>query len=583
MKDLSKREQPSPSLIEGFLRRVRDLAWRNENEPGDLKVALEELIESGEVGNDTSRLPEELGLDRSLIALVDRVLGDLPDHRMGLVFHLWVFEQQTLREIGEKLSLSPARVHSLCKQSATALNATIAMKSLNDPFALKSDFSYAGDPVKLTIDVPSPRAYLEKKSTLMTLLFESEKLTAKLNGAVDPVTSGIKGKLDAKGPSVRKLAAWVGSPIGDGGGLQSFAVIGDVSVLGPTTTLTNARLAIDAARGTGNLTITTPDGAPPYVSGTLALSALDVNPYLAAPQTPGAADAAGGVNVNKGWGKEKIDLSGLKSIDADLNITTGQLTFQKMKIDKADLVLNLKDGVMKTTMRRLDLYGGVGAGVLLIDARGPFIKLQNTLNVNGIAAKPFLTDATGFDKIEGTAKIEMAIGAAGDNQQALMSSVVGKTNFTFTNGALVGVNLAQIARQVQSALTGAAVGPAAKTDFAEAGADFTITKGVAHTDNVRMLNPFIRISGGGDVNLGAQTMDMKIIPKAVKTIEGQGGKQEVAGVGIPFHIKGEWAKLKFVPDLGGLVQDQIDKALGGAKLPDLGSLFGQKPKPAPAP
>lgn len=84
-------------------------------------TSLEELIESGEVGNDTSRLPEELGLDRSLIALVDRVLGDLPDHRMGLVFHLWVFEQQTLREIGEKLSLSPARVHSLCKQSATAL------------------------------------------------------------------------------------------------------------------------------------------------------------------------------------------------------------------------------------------------------------------------------------------------------------------------------------------------------------------------------------------------------------------------------------------------------------------------------
>jgi AsmA protein len=306
-----------------------------------------------------------------------------------------------------------------------------------------------------------------------------------------------------------------------------------------------------------------------------------VNPYLAAPQTPGAANAAGagGVDVKAGWGKDKIDLSGLKAINADLAITTGALTFQKMKLDKADLFLNLKDGVMRATLKQISLYGGAGSGLLVIDARGPAIKLQNSLSVTGLSAKPFLTDAMGLDKIEGTTKIDMAIGAAGDTQQALMESLVGKADFTFTDGALVGVNLAQIARQVQSALTGAAVGPAAKTDFAEMAATFKLANGVAHTDDLHMLNPFVRITGAGDINLGRQTMDMKITPKAVSTIQGQGGKQEAGGIGIPFHVKGDWAKLKFTPDLGGVVQEQIDKVLGNTKLPDLGTLFGQKPKP----
>ncbi|HVY03502.1 MAG TPA: AsmA family protein [Caulobacterales bacterium] len=466
-------------------------------------------------------------------------------------------------------------------QAVSAFNAAIAMKSLNEPFSLKSDFTYAGDPVKLSLDAPKPRALLDKQATPISVLLESEKLTAKLDGALDPATFAVTGKLDAKGPSIRKLAAWVGSPIGDGGGLQSFAVIGDISQAGPTTTLTNAKVAIDDAHGGGNITITTPDGAPPYVKGNLTLAALDVNPYLAAPQTPGAANAAGagGVDVKAGWGKDKIDLSGLKAINADLAITTGALTFQKMKLDKADLFLNLKDGVMRATLKQISLYGGAGSGLLVIDARGPAIKLQNSLSVTGLSAKPFLTDAMGLDKIEGTTKIDMAIGAAGDTQQALMESLVGKADFTFTDGALVGVNLAQIARQVQSALTGAAVGPAAKTDFAEMAATFKLANGVAHTDDLHMLNPFVRITGAGDINLGRQTMDMKITPKAVSTIQGQGGKQEAGGIGIPFHVKGDWAKLKFTPDLGGVVQEQIDKVLGNTKLPDLGTLFGQKPKP----
>jgi AsmA protein len=463
-------------------------------------------------------------------------------------------------------------------QAVSALNATATLKSLDSPLSLTSDFIYAGDPVKLTIDAPTPRAFTQKTSTLLKILLESEKLTAALDGAIDPNDMSITGKLDAKGPSLRKLAAWVGSPIGEGGGMGEFAVIGDLTVRGQVTSLANATIAIDKAKGRGDLAITLADAAPPYVKATLALDALDVNPYLAAPQTPGAADAAKGVDVKQGWGNAKIDQSGLKAINADLALTTGPLLFQKIKIDRSAIDVAVKDGVMRATMKQLALYGGKGSGTLVLDGRGDGLRLQNDLAVDGLAAKPFLTDAMGLDKIEGAARITMSIAGAGATQQAIMNTLAGKANFAFTNGAIVGVNLGLIASQIQSVLTGAAIGPAAKTDFGQMGASFAIARGVAHTNDLRVVNPVISITGSGDINLAQQSMDMKIVPTTAKS--GKGVAQGLGGISVPFHVTGPWAKLKFAPDLGGLVQgkvsQELNKVLGKNGLGDLGALFGKK-------
>lgn len=44
MRQLAKREQPQPSLLDSLVRRVRELAGRGTNEPADLREALEELL-----------------------------------------------------------------------------------------------------------------------------------------------------------------------------------------------------------------------------------------------------------------------------------------------------------------------------------------------------------------------------------------------------------------------------------------------------------------------------------------------------------------------------------------------------------
>jgi AsmA protein len=169
-----------------------------------------------------------------------------------------------------------------------------------------------------------------------------------------------------------------------------------------------------------------------------------------------------------------------------------------------------------------------------------------------------------------------------------MRSLRGNASFSFNDGQWKGVNLAQVARTAQAALSGQAVGSSASTDFAELAANFTVADGVMATDNLRLLNPFVRLEGQGLVNIGAQTIDMRIAPRAVNNIQGQGGETGIAGLGIPFRISGPWARVSFRPALEEVVQNQLRDILrqqdAESPLARLGeALFGRTPAtPTPA-
>jgi AsmA protein len=456
-----------------------------------------------------------------------------------------------------------------------ALNAAAALESLDSPLRIAGDFVYGGDKADFALAFARPRAFTESGETPLTASLKAPKLTFDLNGALDAKSMALSGKLAAKGASLRQAAAWSGNPIGEGGGLGPFSVAGDLRMEGPRIALSNAAFTLDAARGRGDIAILTAEQKPPYVSGALALEALDVNAYLSSPKAQ-AANAAKGVDVNAPWGAAPIDLSGMRAINADLKLTTGRLTFQKMKIDRAAMDIDLNDGVMKAKLNQLALYGGSGAGELTLDGRGAGVRLSNRLSAKGVNAAPFLADAVGFNKIEGRANVDVAIAGAGTTQQAVMNTLSGAATFNIENGDFKGVDLEQIAKQVLSVLSPTALGPNAKTQFSEMAASFKIANGVAHTDDGRVTNPVLRITGTGDIDLGRQTMNMKVTPKYVKA--SQSANADAKGIAVPFAVKGPWAKLSFTPDVSGAVQEQlkkqIDKALSGKDLSSI--LTGSK-------
>jgi AsmA protein len=428
------------------------------------------------------------------------------------------------------------------------------------------------------------------RSTAQGIAFNDAKLSvdgdvlrANFTGTFETATSRVVGKVDLRSSSARRLAARAGVALPGDNGFGALSISGNLSSSPARIVFDNVRLALDGMNGSGDVTLTT--GARPYAKAALSLDRLDLNPYLgggASPRSTGGAMAP--------WSDDAIDASALKAIDADLAFAVDALNVGGLRIGRSVLDFGLSGGKLTANLKQMALYGGNGKGVVTLNGAGVAPALGIDVALSGIRAEPLLTDGAGFNRLSGTGNMTLKLSGAGRSQRALMNSLDGTVAMKLEDGAVKGVDLAAVARTIQSAISRAAVGTAAKTDFAEFSASLVIKNGVGRNEDLRLLNPFVRLTGAGTVDVAGQRLDYRVDPRAVGSSEGQGGKQDLKGVGIPFLIKGPWARLTYAPDLSGLANTAIDSIIKGEDPLDaiknqtgLDQLFGNKKKPQTPP
>ena len=100
-----------------------------------------------------------------------------------------------------------------------------------------------------------------------------------------------------------------------------------------------------------------------------------------------------------------------------------------------------------------------------------------------------------------------------------------------------------------------------RTDFAELKSPFTLTNGLFQTTNTTLKNPFLRLEAKGKANLVDETLDFRVKPKFVTTIEGQGGDMSRSGLAVPVLVKGTFSSPKFSPDYEALLKKTVEKDL----------------------
>ncbi len=183
--------------------------------------------------------------------------------------------------------------------------------------------------------------------------------------------------------------------------------------------------------------------------------------------------------------------------------------------------------------------------------------MENSFKLSGVQAGPLLTDAAGFDRLEGTGRMEISITTRGRSEKALVEAMNGNGTVKFIDGAITGINLAGMVRNLQGAFLDAGARAPEKTDFAELSGSFRIERGILRNDDLLLLNPLLRLTGAGTANLPQRTLNYRIEPNVVATLEGQTGEAEMAGVKVPVIIEGPWSNLTYRPDLEGLVEEMI--------------------------
>ena len=205
-------------------------------------------------------------------------------------------------------------------------------------------------------------------------------------------------------------------------------------------------------------------------------------------------------------------------------------------------------------------YDGKLDGRVDLDVAGKTPVVRVTEAMSGLQVGPLLQALAGQDKLTGTGRFNAKLNTSGNSINAFKKGLGGNLDFRFENGAVKGFNVAESLRQAKAKFKGETLPPSdqpQQTDFSELSGSGVITRGVLNNQDLLAKSPFLRVTGAGKVNLVSETLDYKVKPVIVGTIEGQGGKglEELKGVPIPVHLAGPYASPDYSIDWGQILVD----------------------------
>lgn len=463
------------------------------------------------------------------------------------------------------------------RKAFSQANASLSMTALDQPAVFSLDTVYENDRFAVTGKVDSPDSYMKKLPTKVTLDLKSSLLTLHFDGSATG-TAENSGSFAMSGPSLRALMKQgTGAAVPVGHGLGAFSITGNVSTKDRIYALEGARIVLDGMKGQADLSVDT-KGEVPALKGNVGLDHLDIANYM---MEEGEGAKTGG------WSTKPLSLSGLNRANADIGVSVDRLSLGNFIITRGRMHVGLTGGVLTADLTQAGLFNGTMTGRVVADARSALPKFAVNLDMKSVAIQSLLQSAIKVDRIEGTGALALNATSSGSNQQAIMDNMAGSSSVMATNGAIRGVDLAAVSRSIQGALSGglmAATSQRASTDFAEAGGTFKINGGVMHNQDFHLLNPFVRITGNGDINLGPRTLEFHVEPKLVASSQGQGGTRDATGLAVPFMISGPWTKPSYKPDLKALGSSLVEQVKSGQGLGGLlGGMLGGKKSGTSAP
>ena len=441
-----------------------------------------------------------------------------------------------------------------------AVNMQLALADIQSPLDAKGSLDYKGETIELDLALAAPYEVLQGGSSALSLGVKSAPLQLGFDGELgNQGAPNTAGSIDLSIPSVKGLAAWLAEPLDlDTEALEALTIGGKLNASADRIAFTEAVITLDQIKGTGEVT-TDLTGSVPKVSGRLDLGMVDLNPYIggapeASEETQPQSDAGGAA---ADWSDEPIELA-LGGVDLAFELTLEGLKANEVQLDRTVLALNMTGPKLTADLKEFGLYDGRGQGRLVVDASSGQPRIEQQFSLTGLDARPFLTDAAEFERLEGKADAEFELSTAGATERQLVQNLAGDGKVTFADGAITGINVAAMVRNVGTAFLSAEAGEARKTDFAELGGSFTIESGILRNDDLVLQAPALRVNGAGTVDLPERQVDYRIEPKAAATLEGQEGQTEVAGLLVPVVVKGPFHDLSYKPDLSGVVQQAIE-------------------------
>jgi AsmA protein len=363
--------------------------------------------------------------------------------------------------------------------------------------------------------------------------------------------SGSKGAMNVAGFGPKDVFARLGLALPafkDPAALEQVAFSCVWSAVGERIEVTDLRLAVDESALTGTVAVLGRDN--PHLSLDLHLNTLNLDRY--ALQTESAAKPVAASSPAK---PGEMPFAALRALNLNATLAMDALTVSNVQASGARLRLTAKEGLIVTEDISTDLYGGKFGGSASMDVRGQTPRYSWSHSISGVQVGPLLHALHGQESLSGTMRSTASVTSAGLTDMDLRRNLNGRVDFKVIDGALQGVNVAQLLRDGIRKVKGQAPGAeeAPRTVFSELSASGNIIQGVETTSDLLLLAPRFRVTGSGQTDLVREVMDFNLLI----ALEGSQGRFEEDTLGltsVPVRVSGPVREPTISPDMNTVLR-----------------------------
>jgi AsmA protein len=447
------------------------------------------------------------------------------------------------------------------KKEISGLTLTLQDVSLERPIRLMLTALLDNQPLSIEGSLgPVGTDFGNAKIPLDMTLKAFKEVNVSLKGNVVAATQQFDLGLQVSPFSPRKVFSAMGKPFpvatSDPEALTKVAL--KATLKGSPDKVSLSQGALDLDESKLNFSLNAKEFSKPDVAFDLNLDKINVDRYL--PPAKGAAKEEKGKAAPAA--AKKTDYAPLRKMVVNGTVKVGMLTAMGAKLEDVNLKITGKNGIINIDPLTAKVYQGGVSAKSALDVRQDVPKTSVDFQAKGVQAGPLVRDVLKKDLIEGTANADASIQMEGDDPDLIKKTLDGKGQFVFTDGAVKGIDLAGMARNVKGAFGLAKEGEQKpKTDFSELNAPFTVTKGLVDTTGTTMNSPLLRILATGKANLVNESLDLRVETKLVGSLKGQGDTKEREGITVPILVTGTFSSPSFAPDMKGVLEKTIQDRL----------------------
>lgn len=423
--------------------------------------------------------------------------------------------------------------------TASNVDLTLAWRTT---IALIGGFTWNGARAQFALTELQPRALFEGQSSPFTahLAWPEGSLTAEGRGSLDE--NGLKaiGTGNLRIRSLAETLAWTGGDIALAPLTEDLTVEGSFEAISREIQFPNVKVSTggNVLEGAGSANF---GGRRNAVQATLAADTLNLSPLLAGLMRLGGFDGDADPTA---WRQRALALAPLTSGDLDLRISAGNARLGPVLFNDLACGVMVRERGIEASLGRAGLRGGTikGRVVLAADAGDSTLtRVKAQGNINGLDLGALMGDLGGDRWIQGTTRASLVLEGAGRDVDMLAGSVAGRIALRSEDGALTGLDLADMLQRNGTVAPGALARRNGRTAYEQATLSLLFADGIGEVAEGSLAARAITASVSGRVDLIRRRVEARA------DVASRANPEGTHRPAFSFDLSGPWDALRVGP------------------------------------